>query len=269
MKMRNVGIGLASYAASHRNRFPPFAFSSGYDPVLALSGHFGGAPASGNLVSGTPRGADCVNLWSLVRDEYIRAAEVICPGDRTRREDPNTSYFPYTGQYSTYCLRFPPSEDLFAESPAMAYFRGKSLLFVYTYAAGGVSLHLDSTSPIGDQGPQISMIPLVRLDRRYRLAGGAVFDPAAGALLSDAFWRKDYSEPAPSDLAGQASYSVRASWCHGDLFNVLYGDGSLRCVAADESVRANTVSGNVRPPDDGQYYATYAEAVWQRFEAAK
>jgi len=259
--MHDIHNALMTHLADHDRRFPPFAFSD-WNGNLPLSGHWGGHEP-GDPVAAGRRGTDCVNLPVLVRDGRIRSDRLVCPGAEGLPPRGPASYFPRTRRFSTYCLRFPPSEDLFRESPQLAYRFGGKILGVYLMAAGGQDVRV---------GTIRQTAPLLRVDRTYRLVpaaacGDGVYDPASDALLADAFWRRDTSAPAPAGAA--KGYAVRAGWCHGTAFNVVDGGGAVRTIIDDGTIEANCLAPQHSLPDDGQNYATYAERVWQFLDARR
>jgi hypothetical protein len=117
------------------------------------------------------------------------------------------------------------------------------------------------------------MTPLVRTDTVYHLSsavGGGEFDPGRDALLSDTFWRQDFSAPAAlNPLAGGGpavpSYAVRWAWCHKTRFNVLAGGGSVGTARDDGTVAANSNAAGSSLADDGIQFATYGQRIWAFF----
>ena len=264
--MRDVVSGLMSYAAMNRCRLPPFAFSD-HLGNLPLSGHFGGVSQPTDPAAFGRRGVDCVNLWALVRENITSPGQLVCPDAATQLQNGAASYFPYSLQYSTYCLRFPPSEDLFRRSPELAHYHGGSLLGVYAQSAGGQLVRVSTT------GQYRQVVPQVRIDLRYSITtqaacGDGEYDVAGDVILADSFWRRGFSQDA-DDVPGLESYPVRADWCHGRRFNAARGDGSVRTLTDDGTVLANSIAPGEPLADDGLYYATYAERVWQFFDAAR
>jgi len=247
--LRQVQTGLAGYATAHRRRFPPFAFSD-FRGDLPQSGHWGGAGAAGSFCR---EGMETVNLWPVLAEERFDARALVCPA-ADEPPDGTAGDFPETDRFSTYCLRFPYSDALFSAAPHLAD-RGATLLGIYLQAGGGQRIRV---------GTAYERVPVVRLERRYPTAAPAAcgdgdFDPASDALLSDAFWWRE--------AADRTVDRARCAWCHGDRFNVARGDGSVHTASDDGTVRRN-----VNPPDggladDGANFATYAERVWQFFDA--
>jgi len=274
--MHNIHMGLMAYAAMNRRRLPPFAFSD-WHGNLPLSGHWGGSGFPDDYNGPRPdpndinrRGMGWVNLWALVHQEMIAPDRLVCPAAAGELRNDQASYFPYTRQFSTYCLRFPTSEDLFAEAPDLADYSGESLLDVYRGRAGG-QLQLAWCS--GNGGETWQRVPLVRTDMRYRIdedvaCGDGEYDVASDMLLSDAFWRQEYLADAAS-APGTEAYSLSAGWCHGERFNVLDGGGSVRTVEDDGTIEAHTISADRTLSPDGAHYATYAERIWWYFDAGR
>jgi prepilin-type processing-associated H-X9-DG protein len=262
--LRDIHVGLRAYAAAHLNRFPPFAFSD-YRGNLPLSGHWGGACQPNDPAAFGRGGVEQVNLWALVAEGTLAPSRLACPGAPAQLRDGTASLFTHTFRQSTFCLRFPFSPDLFDEAPDLGRNRGPTILGIYAQAGGGQPVRV---------GMEYRTVPQVRADKRYRLSdaaacGDGVLDPRKDAILSDAFWRQDASEPAvaSSDLRG---WPVRWAWCHGERFNALYGDGAVRTVRDDGTVKTNTLPADPNAlADDGLHYATYAERVWQFFDAAR
>lgn len=267
--MRGVVAGLTGYAAVNRCRLPPFAFSD-HLGNLPLSGHWGGVSQPGDPAGfgRRPSGNSVayVNLWVLVRDEAVSPGRLICPAAAAELQNGEASYFTYTRRYSTYCLRFPPSEDLFRRSPELAY-EGGDLLGIYAQSAGGQRVRTSTT------GQYRRTVPQVRIDYRYATVDAAAcgdgeYNASGDTILADSFWRRAFSQDADG-AAGLQSYPVRADWCHGSRFNAARGDGSVRTVSDDGTVQANSISPGEPLADDGLYYATYAERIWQFFDAAR
>jgi prepilin-type N-terminal cleavage/methylation domain-containing protein len=267
--MRAVHQGLLGYAAGNRRRLPPFAFCD-EQGNLPLSGHWGGTGEAGDPSGFWRSGFSSVNLWVLADDRLVAPRQLVCPGAEGALRDGTASYFPHTLRFSTHCLRFPPSEDLFSKAPSLAYFGGTRLLQIYVAKAGGQTL---TTGGGFGRGGRVSRVPVVRLDLVYRTVdeatcGDGDFQPLRDAVFSDPFWRQDYSAPAAT-APGATAYPVRASWCHGERFNVMYGCGSVRTVTDDGTVESHTVPPDGELPDDGCHWATYSEPVWQYFDARR
>ncbi|MFP3938614.1 MAG: prepilin-type N-terminal cleavage/methylation domain-containing protein [Phycisphaerae bacterium] len=256
--MRGVHQALLSYVAGNNQRFPPFAFSDFRGANLPLSSHWGGTGESGDPGGFGRSGTDSVNLWVLVDERYIAQQRLICPSEESAVVEGSASHFPYTFRFSSYALRFPPSEDLFARARKLAYFAGRQVLQIYSARAGGQNV------PIGRSRLRV---PVVRLDKVYRLVEpiGGEFRPMQDAVLADQFWRQDHSEPAPGS-PGPRTYPVRARWCHGGKFNVAFGGGAVKTIEDDDTVRANTVPPGETLEDDGLYWSTYSERVWGFFD---
>ncbi|MFB3894162.1 MAG: type II secretion system protein [Phycisphaerae bacterium] len=249
--------GMLSYANANVQRLMPFAFSDQAGD-LPQSGHWGGADQVSDPSAFGRVAVSCVNLQVLVRQDLVPPAAVICPGSNLAGD---SSLFPYSRQFSTYCLRFPDSEALFDDSPALAW-RNGTLLGVYRQTSGGQSVRV---------GKLYQTAPLVRMDRQYPLASTAnadEYDPAGSAILADEFWRQDFSQPA-APRPGVSAYPVRWSWRHGRRFNVLYGGGQVKAVEDDGTVRANSVPPGGSLADDGAHFAAYAGRAWRLFDAKK
>ena len=248
-----LGQAIQNYAAAEDNRLPPFAFS---DPTsdISLSGHWGGISQGGDPAASFREGMECVNLWGLVKENYVWPQALLCPGASKELLRMSASYFPYSSRFSTYCLRFPASRMLFNEAPNLANIGG-SLLTAYVRQAGGQRVNVSTNYQI---------VPQVRLDRRYRLdASGLTYDVASDALLADTFWRRGYHAPA-APMAGLRSFPVQWDWCHELKFNVLLGNGAVKTVSDDGTVAGNSNSPDqtVAPAD----FITHAEKIWQYFD---
>lgn len=259
-QMHHISVGLHSYAAENKRQFPPFAFSDIQQPDLALSGHWGGVDddakdwASNMQRSG---GMGNVNLGVLRAQQLVSESSLVCPQAHDELVGGQASWFGNTPKFSTYCLRMPPSAELFGTSGMLAN-RGGGLMGIYRQYAGGRRVAINQ--PGYPVGVGTYTVPLVRQDMRYRLAGAAgevgdgVFDPSVDSVLSDAWWT-----PPGTDGA----YAVRRSVSHGSRFNVLSGDGAVaaRMQSAD--------TGDIKPTaDDAEGFAGI-EAVWQGFDAAR
>lgn len=111
-QLRDLHTGLIGYVSSHRWRLPPFGFSDA-EQDLTLSGHWGGweQPADPDRVFRPSM--QWLNLWALVREDRVLEDRLMCPGAAPPLRDGGASYFPHTRRMSTYCVRFPASEDLF------------------------------------------------------------------------------------------------------------------------------------------------------------
>lgn len=270
-RVKSIGVGLAQFAAANNNRFPPFAFSD-YTGNLPLSGHWGGPSRVDDPdCFGRPISPDVnLNLYALARDEYITDDHLICPAADASLFKHQAGYFPYTLKFSTYCLRFPFSDDLFSTAPSLRNWAGKGLLGIYTQAVGGQLVPI-SISHDGYSTGAYARVPVVRMDCTYREinpADGTVRQmvPATGAILSDGFWYRKYRKPA-GQSNGVPTYRIEARWCHGDSFNVLFGDGSVGTVKDDRAVvAANSVCCDDALPYDGANFASYAMNVWRYFE---
>ena len=263
VQMRAVSAGLNQYAASWRNRLPPFAFSD-YFGNLPLSGHWGGMSQSGDPDCFARHAVENVNLGRLVADRLVGRRHLICPGAQCSPDDPTKSYFPYSSKFSTYCLRMLYSEDIFDQVPELANWSGQGLLGIYTQAGSGYPSHV---------GDDLVTVPYVRTDVSYR-----EIDPDTDQartvnwvdvpVMADTFWYQDYSKP-PVPKTGLIAYEVRAGWCHAEKFNVLYGNGAVRTLRDDGTVAANCLTQPGAIADDGAYFASYAIKVWRHFEDSR
>jgi prepilin-type processing-associated H-X9-DG protein len=260
MQMRGVGIALRQFTGANRNYLPPFAFSD-YDGNLPLSGHWGGWSQEGDPDCFGRRGVENVNLYRLVADGYISAGHSICPGADKSLLGKSSSYFPHTSKFSTYCLRMPYSRDVFRTSPSLSGWAEQGLLGIYTQAGGGEELHF---------GTSTRTVPLLRADLSYSEINPADGEQRAmnftdGAILSDAFWYQDHHRQADEE-PDLTTYPVRAEWCHGSRFNVMFGDGSVESIVDDGTVAANSVGPDSDLSDDGTNFASYAITIWRYFE---
>ncbi len=260
--MREIGIGLASYSAAHNRSLPPFAFSD-FSADLPGSGHWGGS-LPGAPGSFGRAGINNVNLWALVSERMIAPDKLICPAATVDFDNGRASYFGNTRQFSTYCLRFPYSADIFPGRVPLGPSRG-GLLDIYLQSAGGRII----PSRLGSVGFD-QTVPLIRYDRSYRTdpavassIGDGSYDVANDTMLADTFWWQDNYDV---DLADGAPWTVQASWLHDDKFNALSGNGSVKTVTDDGTVAANSNSPGQALADDGCNFASYAENVWQFFD---
>jgi type II secretory pathway pseudopilin PulG len=264
LTLHDIHSALWGHAVTHQNRLPPFAFSdTGGD--LALSGHWGGVSQPCDPAAFMRRGMQSVNLWALVDEGALPPGRLLCPSAGGELRDGTASLFPFTFRFSTYCLRFPTSEDLFIDAPNLARRGGPTVLSIYTQVAGGQKVRI---------GMYYQQAPVVRVDLAYRLTDGAacgdgVFDARTDAVLADLFWRRDWSADGTSS-PGLQGYPVRWAWSHGSAFNAAFGDGAVRTVDDDGTVAANSVPpGASALPDDGAHFASYAERVWQFLDRAR
>jgi len=247
-QLRQVGVAMTYYTLASRHRLPPFLFSEKANPSLPLSGHYGGSNGefADFLLSRT--GDADVNLHALRREELLTGSNLICPGASRAIQDRQAGYF-HGGRFSTYGIRMPYSLDIWpGQAPPLP---GYDTLFAYRRAAGGQMMPDWNNHPV--------QVPQLRVDRLYAsdLPGGATFDPASDAIVSDAFTDRDYR-----DESGQ----VDRRWCHGGRFNVLLGSGAVRVAKDDGTVSTNaSPPGTTRPVDD-HYNASYAEAIWRFFD---
>ncbi len=258
MQMRGIGAGIRHLAVSNGNRVPEFAFS---DPFgnLPLSGHWGGMSQPGDPDCFGRQGVETVNLWRLVAEKIVSSAQLLCPASACT--EGSGSYFRYTTKFSTYCLRFPYSEDLFRLAPELMYRQGRGLLGVYAEAGSGFQFHV---------GKELVTVPYARIDWSYRETdprGGEQrrFEPNTGAIVADGFWFQDRCLPAAA-ASNPKVYEVRAGWCHRISFNVLFGDGAVHAIRDDGTVAANSLGpGQDRSPDT-THFASEALRVWRYFE---
>jgi len=258
--MHGVGVALRQFASAHDNQLPPFAFSA-HVGNLALSGHWGGQSQPADPDCFGRRGVENVNLWRLVAEEMLVGEQLVCPGAHPAVRARQVSYFPYSLKFSTYCLRMPYSRDVFRAAPELADWAGVGLLGVYTQAAGGVRFpYRDVTATV----------PLVRTDLPYWEVDpadgtGRAVDLAAGALVSDTYCFQDRRSQGV-DSPALTVYPVRAGWCHGSRFNVLFGDGAVAAVDDGGVVSAQAVPPGGSPPADEAAAASAAIRVWRHFE---
>jgi len=259
-RMGGISAGLMMYAGANGGHLPPFAFSD-HQGNLPLSGHWGGPSQASDPDAFGRQGVGDVNLWRLVARGHLPPGQLICPAADAGLAAGESSYFPHTFKFSTYCLRTPYSPDLFGAEPQLAHWAGRGLLGIYTQAGGGVRFHF---------GIDRVAVPCARVDGRYLEAdpsGGSarVFEWASGAVLADTFWYRGRRRAAP-DTPGVLSYPVRADWWHGRRFNVLFGSGSVGTIVDDGTAAGNAAGPQTSPPDDGAYHAIHALRVWRHFE---
>jgi hypothetical protein len=248
-QLHHVGAALACYTTDARHRFPPFLFSTSFNPSLSLSGHYGGdGPPDFFRLPGA--GDRDVNLHALRREGMLDESQLICPGASVGVRQQQTGYF-RQGQFSTYGLRMPYTYDLWpARTPPPGL--DSDALNAYRFVAGG------QVAPCASVG---YIVPQLRVDRSYTMdvGGGGTFDPAADAVVSDLFIDQAYSDPVGG---------IERGWCHGARFNVLRGDGAVRPVRDDGTVRSNSSPPGTTRSVDGLYNAESAEAVWRFFDRA-
>ncbi|MFP4052993.1 MAG: type II secretion system protein [Phycisphaerae bacterium] len=226
-QMHSIHTALWAYAANNNRRLPPFAFSDNLGD-LPLSGHWGGSGTEGSFAR---IGVRSVNLRALAELDMLPARVLTCPADENDTDD----------RFDSYCLRFPASEDIFSQSPALAW-RGGRLLGVYGYAGGGQRIRV---------GSDYQRVPQVRTDRTYRPApglDGRAFAPASGAVLTDGFW-------------GERAVD------HGRRRNTCYGDGSVRSM--DGLPVPAAPPGGVCNGGRKLHYADLVEPLWGAMDAAK
>ncbi len=262
--LKSMGAGLWMYAADHQSVFPPFAFSSLGESDLLLSGHWGGSrnPNDPDLFGRMPDELAHVNLSSLEHEQYIAAKGLICPAADSALQNHQASYFSYTDQFSTYCLRFPHSEDLFRDAPALrsSSLGGSDVLAAYRVAASGYGRYCPSSSGVGRV---YQIVPFVNVERTYR-TGSEVYDPGSSAILADAFWRQGESI-APA--AGEAKAVLRHA-CHEVKYNVLFGHGGVSMITDDDTIAENAVAPDASPAGQSPYYEQ-AEILWAFFDSMK
>lgn len=258
MQMHHLHTGLLSFAAVHDSSLPPFGFSSLTDPSLPLSGHWGGVSRLDDpmllWIAADEENLRTVNLSTLVETRHVDASGLICPGAGVGGD---VGYFAHTGKFSTYCMRFPYSRDLFRNAPDLAWNSG-GLLGVYLGRSfGGEMLIHDRQT-----------VPLVSLRWRYRTepevaCGDGEYTVMDDAMFADAFWYQRHEE------AGETPFAVNRAWCHGDRFNVAYGGGAVRTIRDDGTLAACSAAPSCQPEADGVYHATNAERIWQYFDARR
>ncbi|MCD4824047.1 MAG: type II secretion system GspH family protein [Phycisphaerae bacterium] len=255
--------GLWTYAGDHKLKLPPFAFSDIMNPDLALSGHWGGTtnPADPNRFGRA--NVDNINLWALVAGGYLSRGALVCPSAELQGLDDTKSFFRYTDQFSTYCLRFPNSRDLFNPCPGFVK-PGRMLLDVYRMAGGGQPM---SYSGYGGStsGRSCRSLPQVRINRKYTIENtGREYFVAAGALLVDNFWMWDYQ----SSAGKSGTFDVLRTRSHGDRYNVVFGDGSVLQAEDFGSIKPRAATSGSQPSGKSPY-AEEAEAIWAAFDDAR
>lgn len=260
--LKSGGAALWLYAAEKKGRFPPFAFSSIRRSDLLLSGHWGGSrdSASPDLFGRFADEMSHVNLYALSREGYVSATGLHCPAAAAPLRTGKASYFAHTDQFSTYCLRFPHSEDLFRNARALrnSGIGGPDVLGVYRVAAGGHEMYIPGSSGVGRVR---QTVPLVHSEQTYR-TGEHVFDPAADVLVADAFWMQDHA------AAADGANPVLRRRCHENQYNVLLGHGGVATVEDDGTIDANTVPPGESPVGEAPYY-DQAEILWAFFDSKK
>ena len=137
---------------------------------------------------------------------------------------------------------------------------------MYREAAGGQQLPVVSSGPHGEVGRR-QTVPLVRLDRQYRIEPEAacsdgVYDVAVDAMFADTFWYRDRSA-----AGAPGRFEVRADWCHSRSFNVAYGSGAVRTIHDDGTIEENSLPPGGSTSGDGHFQAAPAERIWQFFDA--
>ena len=269
-QLHQIATALTTYQAVNRFRFPPFSFSD-FNGNIPVSGHWGGPIQKDSTLTFRHPGISPdtnVNLWSLAQGNMLPAQALVCLSAPSALRDGDTSLFAYTNKFSSYCLRFPVSGDLFDESPDLANYNGADLLNVYrTYCSGQEAL----VSHAG-MGATNQTVPALRLNKTYRLVPAVVsakdtFDPAADAVIADGFWWPDVHQAAPVSKKYR-TFPVEGRWSHQSDFNVLFGGGSVHTFRDGGIIRDNSPSAALTLNDDGQYYASYGERIWQFFDTA-
>ena len=267
-QLHQIGSALATYQAASHFRFPPFSFSDIYGN-LPLSGHWGGPIQADPTIFGRAGiGPDVsVNLWALVQGNMLPAQALACPSASQALHDDGGSMFNYTNKFSTYCLRFPPSSDLFDESLDLENFNHGKLLDVYLMYCSGQDAPIQKT----DLGAPRQVVPALRLNKTYKLDSNVIsakqtFDPARDAIVADMFWWQDMPPKASIASKKYRTFSVEGRWCHQSDFNVLFGGGSVHTICDGGIIRDNSLSAGQELNNDGLYFARYGERVWQYFD---
>jgi len=279
--MHDIHQALMGYAAVSDLHLPPFRFSDCANASLPASGHWGGVsqvwdPVRVGTFSTSDDVLTTVNLFSLVEYGSLSPGRLICPGSPGELRGSGTSMFGYTSKFSTYCMRFPYSADVFRSSPGLIGSED-DLHWVYRATAGG-----QMARPLGAQdkptmGHTYQRVPQLRIDRAYRIAdsvaggvpwGDGIYDVSPDAMFSDAFWWEDRRDEA-ARCENLRAYRIRAAWSHGSSFNVATGDGAVFTVTDDPEHRpiaANTHAPDAAPDERGPCDATAAERVWAFFD---
>ena len=260
--LHDMHQGAVAYCSASHNQMPPFAFSDSANGTLPMSGQWGGTYQPGDPAGFLRQGMQYVNLWSLVQDGYLNPQRLFCPSAPREVRNGSAGIFPYTYRSSTYCLRFPYSQQLFFRSGPLANWgTGQKLLGIYDQASGGQNIRVSSV---------YYCVPQVRLDMVYAQSmpqkiGDGDYDATEDTMLSDGFWMQNYSASFPSG-PGLNAQPARSAWCHASRFNVVSGAGAVKTVTDDGTVAANSVPPGGSLADDGMNMATYAEKVWQFFD---
>ncbi|MFA6133411.1 MAG: DUF1559 domain-containing protein [Phycisphaerae bacterium] len=267
-QLHQIGVALAAYQSANHYRMPPFAFSEALTPNLPASGHWGGPIQKDPTTVGLFFGPSAsVNLWALTVESLLTPQALACPSSCFSR-DSSVSLFTYTNKFSSYCMRFPLSGDLFAESPKLAGNSAtRGLLAVYAGYHSGMRAR-DASDPLGSSKYPV---PFVRTDSKYELEPSvcfvrSTFDPAQDAIVSDLFWWPKLAAPAPP--AGKyRTFPREGSWCHGRDFNVLMGNGSVLSATDDKNVIAeNCDNPAIDAGGANAYHSQQAERIWQFFD---
>ncbi len=274
MNPRALLTGLAQYTSEFQDLLPPIGLA-GAPGDIPLSGHWGGFSQNFDPARNGFAGLQNVNLYVLLAGAYVTPGHLLCTGADGSFRSGSAGFFPFTERFSTYCLRLPYSLDLFSTAPNLVYPRAHLMA---AFCGGSSGQPDPGGSRRGAGGGQLTL-PYVRLSRQYLevhplTSESRYLSYGQSPILSDNFWLERFQSPrlAPPESGGKA-FAVRASWCHGDRFNVGFGDGSVRTVRdagkvsndTDKVVWSNSVHG-VPPGDDQNANASYALNVWRFFE---
>jgi prepilin-type processing-associated H-X9-DG protein len=266
-QVRALLTGLSQYASDTQDLLPPIGFAS-LPGNIPLSGHWGGYSQDRDPTRWYANHFDDVNLWALLRGGYVTPGHLLCGGCDSSLRKGNAGYFPFSGKFSTYCLRSPYSADLFSSSPNLMNYSRGDLMFAYCAASSGVSV----SGGRGDGWDTLdTVLPYARFSRDYVEAhpvGGTQrkLNYTQSPILSDGFWLESFRKRKPPPPEGGYSLEVKGSWSHADRFNVGYGDGRVRTVRDKDKLIWKNSTHDQPPPDDGHMYASYAMNVWRFFE---
>lgn len=259
--LHSIATALTAYAALNKNRLPPFAFA---DPSmdLAASGHWGGPCQATDPRAFMLGGQIPINLYALCFARIIEPSTLFCPAADPDLRDGSASMFPLTDRFSTYCLRFPFSLDLFRGCERIG--TGQPLMNSFVVAAGGQIWSFGDNGPAGGKChmPQVQLGRTYATDPAIPATGDSEFDPAADTILADTFWWPAVPDSAPS--FGGKVWPVRGGFCHDSRFNVCSGGGAVRPVDDDGTIAAITYGGS----DSAGLSAARAERAWQFFDTA-
>ncbi len=266
--MHDIHSALMDYASANCRQMPPFIFSD-MQGCLPESGHYGGPSQAGDPAA-MFRGDTRVNLWTLADDGLTSPARLLCPSADESLARGDASYFEYSFRFSTYCLRFPASEDLFSTAPGLLNYGGGGALNIYRMKPGGATVAVAGAA--GAAGGR-QVVPQARFDRSYRTlsetgCGDDDYVPAEDAMLADTFWWQDRRQDGGTS-GSLTKYPIRASWCHGEKFNALYGDGAVKRIADSGTVRSNSIAPGNSAGADSLYHASAAERIWQFFDGSR